>query len=166
MIQSDIYKNSYFLGSRNDKILYYDCTNYYFEIEQEDSSKKYGKSKGHRPNPIMHMGLFMDEDKIMEESMYDSLYAVCTDLLDDDVNGILKISEQRWQIEECFQIMKTGFTARPVYLQDENRIKAHFLICFLALMMYHFLEKKLGYKYTCKEILDTQLSQLISLNKA
>lgn len=341
MIQSDIYKNSHFLGSRNDKILYYDCTNYYFEIEQEDGSKKYGKSKEHRPNPILQMGLFMDgdgiplafslfpgnaneqtslkplekkvlqdfgcqkfiycsdaglasedircynhmgerayivtqsikklkkddkqwaldphgfkhvsddhpvdisklsaddkglyykdmpyttsklhqrlivtyspkyalyqrslrekqveraqkmlcngstkknrknpndparfigktavtkdgeaaqikhyldEDKIMEESMYDGLYAVCTDLLDDDVSGILKISEQRWQIEECFRIMKTDFTARPVYLQDENRIKAHFLICFLALMMYRFLEKKLGYKYTCKEILDT-----------
>ena len=341
MIQSDIYKNSHFLGSRNDKILYYDCTNYYFEIEQEDGSKKYGKSKEHRPNPIMQMGLFMDgnsiplafslfpgnaneqtslkplekkvlqdfgcqrfiycsdaglasedihcynhmgkrayivtqsikklkkddkqwaldphgfkrvsddhpvdiaklsaddkglyykdmpyttsklhqrlivtyspkyalyqrslrekqveraqkmlcngstkknrknpndparfigktavtkdgeaaqikhyldEDKIMEESMYDGLYAVCTDLLDDDVSGILKISEQRWQIEECFRIMKTDFTARPVYLQDENRIKAHFLICFLALMIYRFLEKKLGYKYTCKEILDT-----------
>lgn len=341
MIQSDIYKNSHFLGSRNDKILYYDCTNYYFEIEQEDGSKKYGKSKEHRPNPILQMGLFMDgdgiplafslfpgnaneqtslkplekkvlqdfgcqkfiycsdaglasedircynhmgerayivtqsikklkkddkqwaldphgfkrvsddhpvdisklsaddkglyykdmpyttsklhqrlivtyspkyalyqrslrekqveraqkmlcngstkknrknpndparfigktavtkdgeaaqikhyldEDKIMEESMYDGLYAVCTDLLDDDVSGILKVSEQRWQIEECFRIMKTDFTARPVYLQDENRIKAHFLICFLALMMYRFLEKKLGYKYTCKEILDT-----------
>lgn len=64
MIQSDIYKNSHFLGSRNDKILYYDCTNYYFEIEQEDGSKKYGKSKEHRPNPIMQTGLFMDGDGI------------------------------------------------------------------------------------------------------
>lgn len=64
MIQSDIYKNSHFLGSRNDKILYYDCTNYYFEIKQEDGSKKYGKSKEHRPNPIMQMGLFMDGDGI------------------------------------------------------------------------------------------------------
>ena len=64
MIQTDIYKNSHFLGSRNDKILYYDCTNYYFEIEQEDGSKKYGKSKEHRPNPIMQMGLFMDGDSI------------------------------------------------------------------------------------------------------
>lgn len=64
MIQSDIYKNSHFLGSRNDKILYYDCTNYYFEIKQEDGSKKYGKSKEHRPNPIMQMGWFMDGDGI------------------------------------------------------------------------------------------------------
>ena len=57
-----MYKNSSFLGRRNDRVLYYDCTNYYFEIEQEDGSKKYGKSKEHRPNPIIQMGLFMDGD--------------------------------------------------------------------------------------------------------
>lgn len=341
LIQSEVYKNSHFIGKRNDKILYYDCTNYYFEIEQEDGKKKYGKSKEHRPNPIIQMGLFMDgdglplafslfpgntneqrslkpleqkvirdfgcqkfiycsdaglasedirtynhmgerafivtqsikklpaedkawaldksgfkkvsddtpvditalsdddtglyykdepytpkklhqrllvtyspkyaryqktirekqveraekmlacgntkrqrkapndpgrfigtvavtedgeaakvqgfldEDKIADEAMYDGLYAVCTDLLDEDVGDILKVSEGRWQIEECFRIMKTDFSARPVYLQDENRIKAHFLICFLALLSYRVLEKKLGYQYTCEEILDT-----------
>lgn len=341
LIQSEVYKNSHFIGKRNDKILYYDCTNYYFEIEQEDGDKKYGKSKEHRPNPIIQMGLFMDgdgiplafslfpgntseqkslkpleqkvigdfgcqkfiycsdaglasenirtynhmgerafivtqsikklpaedkkwaldkkgfkrvsddmpvdittlpdddtclyykeepytpkelhqrliityspkyaryqntirekqveraekmlacgnakkqrknpndpgrfigtvavtedgmvakthsfldEDKIADEAVYDGLYAVCTDLLDDDVSGILKTSEGRWQIEECFRIMKTDFSARPVYLQDENRIKAHFLICFLALLSYRVLEKKLNYHYTCEEILDT-----------
>ncbi len=341
LIQAEVYKNSYYLGKRNDKILYYDCSNYYFEIEQEDGTKKYGKSKEHRPNPIIQMGLFMDGDgiplafslfpgnaneqtslkplekkvlgdfgcqkfiycsdaglgsesireynhmgerayivtqsikklkkeekewalnpqgfkrisddtpvditklsaddkglyykdepyttkklhqrliityspkyalyqksirdkqveraqkmldsgkskknrknpndparfigktavteegeaadiqhyldekKISDEAGYDGLYAVCTDLLDDEVSDILKVSEGRWQIEECFQIMKTDFCARPVYLQDENRIKAHFLICFLALTLYRFLEKKLDYKYTCKEVLDT-----------
>ena len=341
LFQSEIYKNSHFLGERNDKILYYDCSNYYFEIEQEDGSKKYGKSKEHRPNPIIQMGLFMDgdgiplafslfpgnaneqtslkplekklledfgcrkfiycsdaglgsesireynhmgerayivtqsikklkkeekewalnpqgfkrvydntpvditklpaddkglyykdepyttkklhqrlivtyspkyalyqksirdkqveraqkmldsgntkksrknpndparfigkmavtkegeaadiqhyldENKISEEARYDGLYAVCTDLLDDEVGDILKVSEGRWQFEECFRIMKTDFSARPVYLQDENRIKAHFLICFLALTIYRFLEKKLKYKYTCEELLDT-----------
>ena len=341
LIQAEVYKNSHFLGTRNDKILYYDCSNYYFEIEQEDGSKKYGKSKEHRPNPIIQMGLFMDgdgiplafslfpgnaneqtslkplekkvlgefgcqkfvycsdaglgsedircynhmgerayivtqsikklkkeekewalnmqgfkrisddtpvditqlpaddkglyykdepyttkklhqrliityspkyalyqksirdrqveraqkmlnsgntkknrknpndparfigttaatkegeaadihhyldESKIEEESKYDGLYAVCTDLLDDDVCDILKVSEGRWQIEECFRIMKTDFSARPVYLQDENRIKAHFLICFLALTIYRFLEKKLDSKYTCEELLNT-----------
>ena len=341
LIQSEIYKNSHFLGERNDKILYYDCSNYYFEIEQEDGSKKYGKSKEHRPNPIIQMGLFMDgdgiplafslfpgnaneqtslkplekklledfgcqkfiycsdaglgsesireynhmgerayivtqsikklkkeekewalnpqgfkrvydntpvditklpaddkglyykdepyttkklhqrlivtyspkyalyqksirdkqveraqkmldsgntkksrknpndparfigkmavtkegeaadiqhyldENKISEEARYDGLYAVCTDLLDDEVGDILKVSEGRWQFEECFRIMKTDFSARPVYLQDENRIKAHFLICFLALTIYRFLEKKLKYEYTCEELLDT-----------
>lgn len=340
-IQAEVYKNSHFLGTRNDKILYYDCSNYYFEIEQEDGSKKYGKSKEHRPNPIIQMGLFMDgdgiplafslfpgnsneqtslkplekkvlnefgcqkfvycsdaglgseeiraynhmgersfivtqsikklkkeekewalnplgfrrvsdhtpvditklpeddnglyykdepyttkklhqrliityspkyalyqktirekqveraqkmlesgntkknrknpndparfigtaaatkdgeiadihnyldENKIYEESKYDGLYAVCTDLLDDEAVDILKVSEGRWQIEECFRIMKTDFSARPIYLQDENRIKAHFLICFLALTIYRCLEKKLESKYTCEELLDT-----------
>ena len=341
MIQAEVYKNSHFMGERNDKILYYDCSNYYFEIEQEDGSKKYGKSKEHRPNPIIQMGLFMDgdgiplafslfpgnaneqtslkplekkvlsdfgcqkfiycsdaglgsesireynhmgerayivtqsikklkkeekewalspqgfkrvsddepvditklpeddkglyykdepyttkklhqrliityspkyalyqksirdtqveraqkmldsgkakrnrknpndparfigkmavtkdgeaadikqyldEDKIAEEAQYDGLYAVCTDLLDDEAGDILKVSEGRWKIEECFRIMKTDFTARPVYLRDENRIKAHFLICFLALTVYRYLEKKLDSKYTCEELLDT-----------
>lgn len=261
LIQAELYKNSHFLGARNDKVLYYDCSNYYFEIEQEDGNKKYGKSKEHRPNPIIQMDLFMDGDgfkrvsddksvdisklpeddkglyykdepyttkklqqrliityspkyalyqksirskqieraqamldsgntkknrrnpndparfigttavtkegettdiqhyldehKISEESQYDGLYAVCTNLLDDEVSDILKVSEGRWQIEECFRIMKTDFSARPVYLRDENRIKAHFLICFLALMIYRFLERKLNYKYTCEELLDT-----------
>ncbi len=341
LIQAEVYKNSHFLGKRNDTVLYYDCSNYYFEIEQEDGRKKYGKSKEHRPSPIIQMGLFMDgngiplafslfpgnaneqtslkpleqkvlgdfgcqkfiycsdaglgsesireynhmgerayivtqsvkklkreekewalnpqgfkrvsddapvdlaelpeddrglyykdgpyttkklhqrliityspkyaayqksirdkqveraqkmlnsgnakknrknpndparfigtmaatkegeaadvrnyldENKISEEARYDGLYAVCTDLLDDAAGDILKVSEGRWQIEECFRIMKTDFSARPVYLQDENRIKAHFLICFLALTLYRFLEKKLDSKYTCEELLDT-----------
>lgn len=63
-IQSEVYKNSHLLGKRNDKILYYDCTNYYFETEQEDGDKKYGKSKEHRPSPIIQMGMFMDGDGI------------------------------------------------------------------------------------------------------
>ena len=62
LIQTEVYKNSHYLGKRNDKILYYGCSNYYFEIEQEESSKKYGKSKEHRTNPIIQMGLFMDGD--------------------------------------------------------------------------------------------------------
>lgn len=98
---------------------------------------------------------FLDENKIANEEQYDGLYAVCTDLLDDEVNDILKVSEGRWQIEECFRIMKSDFSARPVYLQNENRIKAHFLLCFLALLIYRILEKKLNYKYTCEDILDT-----------
>lgn len=63
-IQAELYKNSRKLGKRNDKILYYDCTNYYFEIEQEDDDKCYGPSKEHRPNPIVQMGLFIDGDGI------------------------------------------------------------------------------------------------------
>lgn len=63
-IQSEVYKNSHLLGKRNDAILYYDCTNYFFEIEQEDGDRKYGKGKEHRPNPIIQMGMFMDGDGI------------------------------------------------------------------------------------------------------
>ncbi|WP_334159805.1 transposase, partial [Muricomes intestini] len=98
---------------------------------------------------------YLDTEKIDAEAQYDGLYAVCTDLLDDAVSDILKVSEGRWQIEECFRIMKTDFSARPIYLQDENRIKAHFLICFLALLSYRILEKKLDYKYTCETLLGT-----------
>ncbi|MBO6269032.1 MAG: IS1634 family transposase [Clostridium sp.] len=341
-IQSEVYKNSFFLGKRNDRILYYDCTNYYFEIEQEDGDKKYGKSKEHRPNPIIQMGLFvdgdgiplafslfpgnaneqtslkplekkilkefgcekfiycsdaglasennrvfnhmgqrafivtqsikklpaedrewalnptgfkrisdgkpvditalsdldrdmllykdepytskhlhqrlivtyspkyaayqkllrekqveraqtlvdsgvrkkqrgnpndparfigkiavtddgekvrvhyyLDEDKINEEERYDGLYAICTDLLDDDVASILEVSEGRWQIEDCFRTMKTEFDARPVYLHREDRIKSHFLTCFLALLVYKLLRKKLSHACTCEELLRT-----------
>ena len=341
-IQSEVYKNSFFLGDRMDRILYYDCTNYYFEIEQEDGDKKYGKSKEHRPNPIVQMGLFtdgdgiplafsifpgnqneqtslkplekkvieefgceefifcsdaglgsennrllnhskkrsyivtqsikklpeeyrtlalnkkgfrclsdhkavdlnsltdddkeelfykeepysskkmeqrllityspkyaayqkeirekqierakamlsngrhkknrknpndparfidktavtkdgemadilyfLDEEKIAQEAQYDGLYAVCTDLFDDEPEDILKVSESRWQIEACFRIMKTDFSARPVFVQRNDRIRAHFLICFLALFIYRLLEKKLERKYTCEELLST-----------
>lgn len=63
-IQSEVFRNSNFLGERNSRILYYDCSNFYFEIEQEDGMKKYGKSKEHRPNPIVQMGLFIDGDGI------------------------------------------------------------------------------------------------------
>ena len=97
---------------------------------------------------------YLDETKIAEESLYDGLYAVCTDLFEDAVGDILKVSEGRWQIEACFRIMKTDFSARPIYLQRGDRIQAHFLICFLALLAYRILEKKLEKKYTCEEILE------------
>jgi hypothetical protein len=96
---------------------------------------------------------YLDDDKINSEVQYDGLYAVCTDLLDDDVNDILKVSEGRWEIEECFRILKTDFEARPVFLQNENRIRAHFLTCFIALTIYRYLEKKLHGKYSCETIL-------------
>ena len=349
-IQSEIYKNSNFIINRNNKILYYDCTNYFFEIEQEDELRKYGKSKEHRPNPIVQMGLFMDgdgiplaynifpgnqneqksmtptesniinnfgfekfiictdaglastankrfnhvdgrayiitqsikklkgeskewalskdgfkrvgndkpikdifnlaeeekdymehlyykedpydikgieqtliityspkyaayqksvrdkqisrarkmvetgniarrnrnendparfiskkavdkrtdevtdntsdsyyvdEDLINEEAKYDGFYALTTDLEDYDIKDILAISERRWEIEESFRIMKTDFSARPVYLQREDRIKAHFLICYMALLIYRVLEKKLEEKHTTEQLIKT-----------
>ena len=64
------------------------------------------------------------------------MYAVTTDFLDGDVKDILKFSEGRWEIEECFRVMKTDFETRPVFLHDDVRIKVHFLICFLAVVIY------------------------------
>ena len=348
-IQSELYKNSLKYSKRNDKVLFYDCTNYYFEIEEEDDFRKYGKSKEHRPNPIVGMGLFLDGDgipltfdtfegnkneqgtlkpleekiindfnnpmfvvctdaglsstanrkfnnqsnrkfvttqslkklkqflkdwsldlskgwhlqginktfdisklrddeelinkfydkifykerwikedgieqrliitfspkyqeyqkhirekqiqrainiieknpkkiksnnendpkrfieiipttkdgevacdnnyflnqeKIDDEAKYDGFYAVCTNL-EDDVSEIIKINKRRWEIEESFRIMKSEFKARPVYLSREDRIKAHFLTCFLSLVIFRYLEKKLDEKYTVSEIIDT-----------
>lgn len=348
-IQSEVYKNSEKFAQRNNKILYYDCTNFFFEIEEEDGLKQYGKSKENRPNPIVQMGLFMDgdglplafditsgntneqktlkpleqkiikdfetskfvvctdaglasnankkfnninsrsfittqsikklkghlkdwcldltkgwklfgsdkkynisklredeklierykdktfykerwinedgleqrlivtysvkyqeyqknirekqldrarklietnpkkigkakqndfkrfiettvttpqgevaeekhyninEEKIIEESKYDGLYAVCTNL-EDDVNSIIKTNHNRWEIEESFRIMKSEFKSRPVYLSRDDRIKAHFVTCFLALLVFRYLEKKLNNEYTAYEIIDT-----------
>ena len=71
-----------------------------------------------------------------------------------DVKDILKVSGGRWKIEECFRIMKTDFEARPVFLHDDIRIKAHFLICFLALVIYRYLERDLKNTFNCETILD------------
>ena len=340
-IQSELYKNSLKVSKRNSGVLYYDCTNYFFEIEQEAGLKQYGYSKEHRPNPIVQMGLFMDgdgiplafninkgntneqltlkplEQKILtdfelskfivctdaglasndnrkfndkeerafittqsikklkkhlkewalapegwnlsddkktynitklddekdmtktffkerwikddgleqklvvtysikyrnyqrqirnsqieratkvidtnltkikkcnqndykrfiektnvtpdgevadkelyninaelisKEESFDGFYAVCTNL-EDDAAAIIKVNHRRWEIEECFRIMKSEFKARPVYLSRDDRIAAHFTTCFLSMVIYRFLEKKLGEKFTTSEII-------------
>lgn len=345
-IQSALYKYSKDMGKRNDSILYYDCTNYYFEIEQEKGKlRRYGPSKEHRPNPIVEMGLFMDgdgiplafcihsgntneqktlrpleeqimedfghakfivctdaglssvsnrkfnnagerafitaqsikkmkayqkewalspegwhlpgrketfnleailadeeqrksyylctfykeawfnendieqkyivtfslkymdyqrairneqiaraekalhsvekrertrqsdykrfiskisvtengevagttfytlnDDRISEEERYDGFYAVATNL-DEPAEEIIRINHRRWEIEECFRIMKNEFDARPVYLRRDTRITAHFTICFLALVMFRYLEKALNHRFTCDTII-------------
>lgn len=352
-IQEELYRNSNFVHSRNHKVLYYDCTNYYFEIEEEDGMKRYGKSKEHRPNPIVTMGLFMDadgiplafdifpgnqneqmtlkpleskvmqdfgcsefifcsdsglgskknrlfnsfgnrsyvithslkkmkaedrdialnpaqykligskkfvdlstldesdetvfnsiyykevpvttgeldetlivtyspkykayqrkirnrqieraekmitssekkrkgkspndparfirktsvtpdgeiadeciysldQDKVADEARYDGFYAVITNI-DCDVDEIIRINQQRWEIEESFRIMKTEFEARPAYVRREDRIKAHFLTCYLSLLIYRLLEKKLDDKYTCDALLTTLRAMQVTL---
>ena len=87
--------------------------------------------------------------------MYDGYYAVCTNLVDENVKDILAVSERRWEIEESFRILKTDFRARPVHLSREDRIKAHFLTCYMALLLYRILEKKLGEEYSANEIITT-----------
>ncbi len=96
----------------------------------------------------------IDQKVIAREEMYDGFYAVCTNL-DDDPATIAKINHDRWEIEESFRIMKSEFEARPVYLQRDDRIKAHFLTCFVSLMIYRILEKQLKEEYTCEEIIKT-----------
>ena len=97
---------------------------------------------------------YLDTEKIEQEALYDGMYAVTTDLLDDDVKDILKVSEGRWEIEKCFRIMKTDFETKPFFLQDDIRIKAHFLICFLALVIYRYLERDLENAISYEMILD------------
>ena len=96
----------------------------------------------------------LNEEAIADEAKYDGFYAVCTNL-DDDPADIARINRDRWEIEESFRIMKSEFEARPVYLQRDDRIRAHFLTCFISLMIYRILEKQLGEKYTCGEIIST-----------
>lgn len=98
---------------------------------------------------------YLNTALIEEESKYDGFYAVCTNIDDMGLDEIIRINKKRWEIEECFRIMKTEFKARPVYLQREDRIKAHFLTCFISLFTYRVLEKKLNEKYTCEEIIST-----------
>ena len=96
----------------------------------------------------------INQDIIEEEEKYDGYYALTTNLI-GDINEILKIVKGRWEIEESFRIIKSDFLARPVNLSREDRIKAHFLICFISLFIYRILEKKLDYKYTTSQILNT-----------
>ena len=95
---------------------------------------------------------YIDESVIADEEKYDGFYAVCTNL-DDSVSSIVKANKHRWEIEECFRIMKTDFEARPVYLNRQDRILAHFITCFIALIVYRYLENKLGNVYTIDQIL-------------
>lgn len=99
--------------------------------------------------------VYLNTNAIQEEERYDGFYAVCTNLTDTSAEEIVKINKKRWEIEECFRIMKTDFKARPVFLQTEDHIRAHFLTCFIALVVYRILEKQLKEKYTCEEILNT-----------
>src|SRR5699024_4544917 len=93
-------------------------------------------------------------NKIKEEAKFDGFYAVCTNL-ESTPEQIVKINQRRWEIEESFRILKSEMRARPVYLQKDERIKAHFLVCFLSLLIFRLLEKKIGESATCPEIIET-----------
>ena len=107
----------------------------------EDSKKKYNYSYS------------IDYETIKDEEKYDGYYGTTTNLT-GDVKNILDIAKQRWEIEESFRILKTDFDSGTMFLSREDRIKAHFLTCFIALLIYRILEKKLNYKYTDTQIID------------
>ena len=133
----------------------------------EKNPKKIGKAKQNDPKRFIETVNTTDSGEVAsetyysinqsvidEEAKYDGLYAVCTNL-EDDIEDIVKVNHRRWEIEESFRIMKSEFNARPVFHSTEESIKAHFLICFLSLTIYRYLEKKLEEKYTVGDILDT-----------
>ena len=143
----------------------------------KENPKKIGKPKQNDPKRFIQIvntttdgeiaeatQYFINQSVIDEEARYDGLYAVCTNL-EDNAEEIIKINHKRWEIEESFRIMKSEFNARPVFHSNADAIKAHFLICFLALTVYRYLEKKLENKYTICEIIDTLKDMNLKLEK-
>ncbi|MDY3661254.1 MAG: transposase [Bulleidia sp.] len=101
---------------------------------------------------------YLDEARIEEEAKYDGFYAVATNIFDMKEAEILSIQSRRYKIEDCFRVLKTSFSSRPVYHRKENRIKAHFLICYTALLIYRLLEVKLDRNkthFTTEQIIET-----------
>ena len=109
---------------------------------------------------------FLDEDLIREEEKYDGFYVIATNLeirkevplMRDDVERILQISAQRYKIEDCFRLLKTNFSSRPVFHQLEQRITAHFMICYTALLIFRILQKKFeiaGFRFSPNDIVET-----------
>ncbi len=97
----------------------------------------------------------IDEEKVAQEAAFDGFYGLATSLDVDDLPGVLKVAAGRWEIEECFRIMKNEMKARPAFMSRKDRICAHFLTCFISLLVYRILEKKLDNKFSCIQIIDT-----------
>jgi transposase len=96
----------------------------------------------------------LNQEKIKKEEKFDGFYAVATNL-EGDAKAIVALNQRRWEIEESFRIMKSEFKSRPVFLQREDRIRAHFLTCFMALTLFRLLEKQLGERFSCSKIIKT-----------
>ena len=108
----------------------------------------------------------LDKKAIAEEEKYDGFYAIATNIDIgknrpqelEDVKQILSISSERYKIEDCFRLLKTNFSARPVYHRNKPRIRAHFMICYTALLIFRLLQKKLelsGFHFTPNDIIET-----------
>ena len=104
-----------------------------------------------------HVSYTLNQEMIDQEARFDGFYGICTDL-DDNAPEIIRMNGGRWIIEDCFRITKTDFEARPVFLQRDDRIRAHFLTCFLALILYKYLARKVnrgGKHFTPDDIIGT-----------
>ena len=124
-----------------------------------NDAKRYIKSEYCTPEGELAQikNFSLNQDMIDQESRFDGFYGICTDL-EGSAPEIIKINGGRWIIENGFRTMKTDLRARPVYLKRDDRIKAHFLTCFLSLLLYKYLEKKVnrgGQHFTTSEIIGT-----------
>ena len=122
-------------------------------VRQNDYKRFIAKTHCTKEGEIAKKTVYtIDNAAIAKEEWFDGFYGVCTNL-NDDVAEIIKINNGRWEIEECFRILKTEFKARLVYVSKDESIEAHFTTCFLALVIFRYLEKQLKEKYTCSEII-------------
>lgn len=148
-------------SSNGDKIKLSTNPNDYRRFIKEDistSKKAKNKEEENSLNESKEKEKFIysysiNEDTIKDEEKYDGYYGVTTNL-NGEVKDILKISKNRWEIEENFRILKSDFESGDIYLSREDRITAHFLTCFISLLIYRILENKLNYKYTNTEIIE------------
>jgi transposase len=123
------------------------------KVNQNDYKRFISKTHVTKDGDIAEKEIYgIDGKVIASEEIFDGFYAVCTNL-EDKPAEIIKINHRRWEIEECFRIMKTEFKSRPVYLKLDDHIKAHFTTCFISLLIYRILEKKLEEKFTSAQII-------------
>ena len=124
------------------------------KCESKNKTKKEDNSLNKESNKEKYFYTYsINEEVIKEEEKYDGYYGITTNLI-ADIQDILNISKNRWEIEESFKILKTDFDSGTIHLSREDRIKAHFLTCFISLLIYRILENKLNYKYTNTQIIE------------
>ncbi|MGN1363315.1 MAG: IS1634 family transposase [Methanobrevibacter sp.] len=122
-------------------------------INEDKNNKEDNSLNESKKNDKYIYSYSINEDIVKEEEKYDGYYGITTNLT-GDISEILAISKNRWEIEESFRILKTDFDSGTIHLSREDRIKAHFLTCFISLLIYRILENKLNYKYTNNQIIE------------
>ena len=122
-------------------------------INKDKNNKEVNSLNESKKNEKYIYSYSINEDIVKEEEKYDGYYGITTNST-GDISEILAISKNRWEIEESFRILKTDFDSGTIHLSREDRIKAHFLTCFISLLIYRILENKLNYKYTNNQIIE------------